>query len=72
MKSHSVLSACQKKGLWNLALVKLQHLLEVGWVDDISYGMTMKACSIAAQWATALQLLYSQLDCFMYLCVGKL
>ncbi|CAE7329593.1 rluD [Symbiodinium microadriaticum] len=59
MKSHSVLSACQKKGLWNLALVKLQHLLEVGWVDDISYGMTMKACSIAAQWATALQLLYS-------------
>eukprot|EP00439_Symbiodinium_sp_Y106_P079203 s1820_g17.t3 len=60
MKGHSVLSACQKKGLWNLALINLQHLLEVGClVDDISYGMTMKACSIAAQWATALQLLHS-------------
>ncbi|CAE7748950.1 rluC [Symbiodinium sp. CCMP2592] len=60
IKGHSVLSACQKSGLWNLALITLQHLLEVGCVvDDISYGMTMKACSIAAQWATALQLLHS-------------
>ena len=65
MHVHSILGACRKKGLWESALLVLHHLEVACAMDEISYGMVMKACAVAAHWKSVLQLLCEYPACHL-------
>ncbi|CAK9030728.1 Pentatricopeptide repeat-containing protein, partial [Durusdinium trenchii] len=52
---NAVISACEKAGQWQVALLLLSQLVEEDRMDVTSYNAAISACEKGVQWRLALQ-----------------